>query len=308
MPIPHDWSRQLEECVNEGKRSSSADRLVFDKFVGDNPFYKFVLTEQASSWDDFVLWVQELSGSWCFRGQREAQWSLSTSLDRSVRRDIFTEYPNGITVTGHDHADRDEEGRKNLVQFREEASHIRNVPSSGDLGSWFALMQHYGTPTRFLDWTSSPFVAAYFAFEHEAQDAEKRSAIWALDLDWLEKRGRELLPPEVLVSAGDDAETHARWENRLIEECHEAVIIKVSPLSVNDRMAAQRGVLLCKRFHQAYFSVTLMTMMIHPAVPDYPVVRKLEVDAGQRKEFLERLRAMSIHRESLFPASMARSA
>jgi len=42
-------------------------------------------------------------------------------------------------------------------------------------------------------------------------------------------------------------------------------------------------------------------MIVHPEVPGQPVLRKLELQAGSRKEFLRNLRAMNIHRASLFP-------
>ncbi len=46
------------------------------------------------------------------------------------------------------------------------------------------LMQHYGAPTRFLDWTFSPWVAAYFATRENLSDD---GVIWAFDRDLLSR-------------------------------------------------------------------------------------------------------------------------
>jgi hypothetical protein len=159
MPIPPDWSEGLLEFVEGWSKAAEDGGGLGDEYLGDAPFTKFVLTEQADSWDQFLGWLSELKGSWCFRGQRDAQWLLNTSLDRALRKD---------NASGYYHLDREPEIHELLFRFQQQAhQYIRGLPTSDDLGSWFALMQHHCVPTRFLDWTKSSYVALYFAFEEE---------------------------------------------------------------------------------------------------------------------------------------------
>jgi hypothetical protein len=56
---------------------------------------------------------------------------------------------------------------------------LRDRPTSE--WEWMALAQHHGLPTRLLDWTRNPLVAAYFACEN---DFEKDAAIFGTYLDF----------------------------------------------------------------------------------------------------------------------------
>lgn len=61
-----------------------------------------------------------------------------------------------------------------LRLFKQRAiAHLDRTPT--DDWEWLALAQHHGLPTRLLDWTRNPLVAAYFAV---AEAGDKDSAIY----------------------------------------------------------------------------------------------------------------------------------
>lgn len=74
---------------------------------------------------------------------------------------------------------------KILVRFRERSVPYRDFPIS-DPWEYLFLMQHFGVPTRLLDWTENPFVALFFALIFAAYDKStgnyvEDATVWILD-------------------------------------------------------------------------------------------------------------------------------
>jgi FRG domain-containing protein len=301
MPIPPDWSQNFTAFVTEWKRKSDSGEYVGYEYLGDNPFERFVVVEKAESWDSFLRWIDELDGCWCFRGQREASWGLDTSLDRGVRREKFSPHSSSLY-----HLNRKTEMKGLLYRFQQYAhTYLPHVPATDDLSSWYSLMQHYCAPTPLLDWTESPYVGLYFAIENSASGSH--CAVWAIDSDWLEKRGREVLQQKeiklalVEQRAVKSSSADTEHTNRLLRETEAPLVLRINPAMSNPRLFAQQGLFLCKLIEQASVGQLLMTMVMYPTLTERPVIRKLEVGGDLRIKFLKRLRAMNIHRASLFP-------
>lgn len=61
-----------------------------------------------------------------------------------------------------------------------------NSPPDSKL-AWLSAMQHYGVPTRLLDFTQSPYIALYFALESHNPSAHGDMAVYAMDCSALMK-------------------------------------------------------------------------------------------------------------------------
>src|SRR5262245_13882265 len=91
-------------------------------------------------------------GNVIYRGVRDATFQLLTSLGRMI------------------HVPRRERGEVEAWIFdefkRKSRPHIQRPPTTD--WDWLALAQHYELPTRLLDWTENPLIAAYFAVAQAA--------------------------------------------------------------------------------------------------------------------------------------------
>lgn len=66
-----------------------------------------------------------------------------------------------------------------LTFLQSARSRHAKCPDTQDQPSWLFLMQHYGLPTRLLDWSKSALVALYFSVCEPEHDGEN-GAVWAL--------------------------------------------------------------------------------------------------------------------------------
>lgn len=94
-----------------------------------------------------------------FRGQENSRWHLIPSIQRGN----LIQKENYITNDFYIYVNQIED----------------NMPNKTNYAAWMSLMQHYGLPTRILDWSSSPLIACYFALEKN-RGLQEDACIWVL--------------------------------------------------------------------------------------------------------------------------------
>jgi FRG domain len=216
------------------------------------------------TWQEFKRWAGRHSATspWpIFRGQSRANWTLRATLFRYGRRDlvryVITDVPRlgnvAAGITGR----------------------LFDITNPTQYGSLLYLAQHHGFPTPFLDWTESPYIAAFFAFA---------------DVDPEETRGNVRL---FAFQAG-------RWLERVPNVPH---IVSVGPyLNVhtftpieNTRALPQQSVVLATNLAELEPWIREMERMHGKLLSRFDMPRSL------RNEALDELAYMGISAASMFP-------
>jgi hypothetical protein len=217
------------------------------------------------SWDEFKSYATNLEPArYIFRGQGNDRWKLRTAfhrtgranLQRFMRQDVNALYRHLTGLTAH--------------RF--------NLESPLDYAAFLALVQHHGYPTPLLDWTLSPFIAAYFAFRNISL---RRSA----DVN------------KVRVHVLDSTQWNQKLERAAVLAPPFLHMTILEPLALsNPRVLPQQGVSLVTNVDDLETYVAE-----HEKRQQTSFLTAIDISVAERPKVMRELALMGINAGSLFP-------
>lgn len=245
-------------------------------------------------WSEFVHIVTEQfdrpmamgSHSYIFRGQGR-DWRLTPSIFRNRRATLASLFEL-----------EDEARRRFIAEVR---NHLKGgrLPKHHRRLAWWILMQHHHAPTRLLDWTASPFVAAYFAAVNQPTED---GVMWVV-----ERRHAEDETRRSLTAMPNRPNSYPAGVNALDEWLEYTQRLKTEPARMfffeaeiqTQRMTAQQTIFGVADGVVSDHQAILEQM---PLVNERGVIRtKIIIKAAAKDSYLAGLRRMNITARTLFP-------
>lgn len=252
--------------------------------VGTSPS---TITVSCESWEDFKSRVyhesaEEIEGLVpVFRGHASSEWKLASRWDRKL--EWLCSDPRTRSI---DRRSWDSILAKILREFKDLAVGLPGIKSREleDI-DWWALGRHYGLMTPLLDWTKSPYVAAFFAFSGFAEQASPGSTKdGSLDL-------REFL-------RSSSGKSVAIWAFMAGHNIDAGELEVLSPrIDIGHRQRAQRGLFTRLNHNESLDIETYLSAL----KPEYPPLRKYLIPGEQTPKALSDLRLMNITFATLYP-------
>ena len=157
---------------------------------------------------------------------------------------------------------------------------------------WMFLMQHYGVPTRLLDWSESPLVGLYFSV-YNSKHYDKDGCFF-------------ILTPSILNANSGNVRRHPR---DILCFGHDDILEDYIPSKVNDLSVAREPVAVVapRTFERLRAQAGVFTIFHRNTDPldsiddARPYLKKLIIPAGAKENILKELEYLGIDELALFP-------
>jgi hypothetical protein len=168
-------------------------------------------------------------GEWVYRGQSE-NWPLAGSLERLL----------GNWKANMAHAPGVE--RQTILEFRRRYRFDNQVLVRSDVLYCLSVMQHYRMPTRLLECSHSPFVAAKFAIDFGGG----RGTIWCVNTRWCKESaaaivGKQRVQARIARATRDDRSFVEIYMGSRARK----FVLPEKPADLHERLIVQQGTYLC---------------------------------------------------------------
>ena len=189
-----------------------------------------MLTIDVDNWEQFEDQLRELQeqypkrGSLLFRGLDDHSFTLSTTLERQGQQGMsFLQYYRLISVV-KPQIESFVGTKWDVRTYPEYRKWLRPIKHGIELFTeiqaygYMVYLRHHGFPSLLLDWTASPYVAAYFAFRgafrgidesQQQEHHEKRVTICVYCKSPNGSTSGSCVRPEI-YDLGPDVRTHRR--------------------------------------------------------------------------------------------------
>ena len=252
-------------------------------------------------WEEFLQRMREMSSQkWIFRGL-----SHNKPKEQSSKEPILSSLERALNSYEIPLSDAPQIEKWMIRDFRRKYDGIDLEIISEDTFYCLSLMQHYGCPTRLLDWTYSPYVATFFAVENMSleKEAEREALVFCLNHEWINESAQRNINNDRLFEMRFHDKTLAdkSFKPLYMGRKRKSFILADNPYQLHKRLSIQRGVFVI----QGDISLSMMdniSSMRGWQSKKNIIKFKLRINTGKELDKVyEDLRLMHITCESLFP-------
>lgn len=267
---------------------------------------------EINNWSEYTSFLKSnnlFSKKWIFRGQSDYTWGIKSSFDRIFEKTVATRRnARRRTMSNIYHLDRENA----IISMFKSKSHLYsslnpelllNKKDTSNFCSvitgkytddklyeilikleWLTIMQHYSSPTRLIDWTFSPYIAAFFAIEEFSDN----SCIFALNTDILNEYNEYRMKLSNFKFDLLDG----------IDDKDDGSFILYNPLIKNQRISQQQGLFIVptsitKSANEIFVNIsTQLTKNIGHLI---------KFNKASLMESIEELQYMGITSETIYP-------